>query len=229
MPLWSHQATRRLPPASLTKLMTALLLTDENSSQATTIITISPRARRATGSRLGVYAGERFHFDDLLAATLLASANDACLALAEHVAGTEAQFVARMNQRADELGLKDTHYSNACGHDAVDHYSSAADLARLAALTLERPQITRIVARSHQNITTLDGKRRYTLTNKNLLIGRYPGALGLKTGYTPTAGKCLVAYAQRRQQRVLLVLLNAPNRWWDATDILDLAFTQMAK
>jgi D-alanyl-D-alanine carboxypeptidase (penicillin-binding protein 5/6) len=229
MPLWSHQATRRLPPASLTKLMTALLLTDENSSQATTIITISPRARRATGSRLGVYAGERFHFDDLLAATLLASANDACLALAEHVAGTEAQFVARMNQRADELGLKDTHYSNACGHDAVDHYSSAADLARLAALTLERPQITRIVSRSHQNITTLDGKRRYTLTNKNLLIGRYPGALGLKTGYTPAAGKCLVAYAQRRQQRVLLVLLNAPNRWWDATDILDLAFTQMAK
>ncbi len=224
-PLWAKQATRRLPPASLTKLMTALLLLDAPQpypSQA--VVVISRNAARETGTRLGVRPGERFRLADLLAATVLESANDACHALAEHVAGSEARFVEHMNRRAAELGMRDTHFANACGHDAADHYSTAQDLALLANAALKLPTLSELAALDRRDIATLDGGRAFTLKNRNALIGRYAGALGLKSGYTPRAGKCLIAHARRGKTSVLLVLLNAPNRWWDATDILDLAF-----
>lgn len=219
---WARQPAQRLPPASLTKLMTALLVTDDYQPQA--VVRVSARATRESGTRLKARAGERFRLADLLGAALLDSDNDACLALAEHLAGSEARFVERMNRRAEQLGLRDTHFANACGHDADDHYASARDLALLAEAALQRAPLAEIASRATLDIATVDGARRYRLENKNALIGRYPGAVGLKTGYTPKAGKCLIAYARRGQTGVLLVMLGAPNRWWDATDILDLAF-----
>lgn len=221
-PVWERQASRRLPPASLTKLMTALLVLDDYRPQAT--VTISRTAAAETGSRLGLRSGDSFRIEDLLAAALLHSANDACRALAEHVADSEARFVQRMNRRARELGMQDTRFSNACGHDAPGHYSSAHDLALLANEVLGQRALLELTARQQLKIAALNAPREYHFTNKNALIGRYRGALGLKTGYTSKAGKCLIAYAERDQAKVLLVMLHGGDRWWDAVDILDIAF-----
>lgn len=226
-PLWEKEAGRRLPPASLTKLMTALLVLDAYRPQA--VVTVSRQAARESGARIRLRGGDKFHAEDLLAAMLIGSANDACHALAAHVAGNQEQFVRRMNRRARELGLRDTHFANACGHDADHHYSTARDLAVLANEVLKNSAATGMAAKNEAEISSVDGLRRYRLENKNALIGRYPGALGLKSGYTPKAGKCLIAYAKRGGVEVLLVLLNAPDRWWDASDILDLAFASASR
>jgi len=220
--IWEHRPNDRLPPASLTKLMTALLVLEKGQLQDAASISLA--STRETGSRIVLKAGERIHVQDLLAATMIASANDACHALADHLSGSESAFVARMNRRAIELGMRDTHFTNACGHDASQHYSSAFDLARLAHELLKYPSLLAITSQKSLQIATLDGKKLYTLDNKNALIGRYDGALGLKTGYTPNAGMCLVAFAKRNGHDVLLVMLHGKDRWWDAVDILDLAF-----
>jgi D-alanyl-D-alanine carboxypeptidase (penicillin-binding protein 5/6) len=165
---------------------------------------------------------------DLLAAALIQSANDACHALADWLAGDEARFVELMNRRAGELGLKHTRFANACGHDRPGHQASARDLARLAERAMQAPTIAQLVALPGHEIGTADGSRRFSLTNKNALIGRYEGAIGIKSGFTARAGKCLIAAAQRDGRKVLLVMLNAGNRWWDASDTLDRAFAQLA-
>lgn len=224
--LWEKKADLKLPPASLTKLMTVLLVIENAPLNA--VVPVTQAATRETGSRLGLRVNSRFSVEDLLKATLLHSANDACHALADHVAGSEKKFVALMNVRAKQMGLLDTHFENACGHDAVRHYSSANDLARLANQLLENAFIVSTARLAAAKISSLDGRVSYQLTNRNALVGRYVGIAGLKTGYTSKAGKCLIAYAVRNQQQVLLVLLNAPNRWWDAVDILDLAFSHAA-
>ncbi|MGZ8256269.1 MAG: D-alanyl-D-alanine carboxypeptidase family protein [Gallionella sp.] len=221
VPLWSQQASQSLPPASLTKLMTALLVLEHHQPNASVPITLS--ASRETGTRLGLQAGESFTLRDLLTATLLHSANDACHALADYLAGSEAAFVMQMNRRAQALGLRGTHFQNACGHDAPGHVSTAADLAQIAHELLKHPALLAITAQAQTRITSQQGKV-YSMRNKNALIGHYAGAQGLKTGYTPKAGKCLVAYAQRHKHAVLLVMLHGQDRWWDALDILDLAF-----
>ncbi|MGO8755063.1 MAG: D-alanyl-D-alanine carboxypeptidase family protein [Gallionellaceae bacterium] len=220
--VWEKQSRRRLPPASLTKMMTALLVSEKDQPQA--VVSVSLTAARETGTRLHLVPGERFHVHDLLEAMLIDSANDACHALADFVAGNEARFVRMMNRRAQQLGMRDTHYANACGHDEPNHYSSTHDLALLAGALIKRPGITGITARHEADITTLDGVHGYRFASRNALIGRYPGAIGLKTGYTPSAGKCMVAYVERGGNKVLLVMLHGNDRWWDAADILDLAF-----
>lgn len=221
-PVWERQANRRLPPASLTKLMTVLLVLDDYRPQAE--VTISRTAANETGSRLGLRSGDSFYVEDLLAAALIHSANDACRALAEHIAGSEARFVQRMNRRARELGMRDTRFTNACGHDTPGHYSSARDLALLANESLRHRALLELTNKQQVKIFALNAPRDYHFANKNALIGRYRGALGLKSGYTPKAGKCLIAYAERGSTRVLLVMLHGGDRWWDAADILDLAF-----
>jgi D-alanyl-D-alanine carboxypeptidase (penicillin-binding protein 5/6) len=220
--IWSRHPDKRLPPASLTKLMTALLVLE--AAQPNTEVTIKPSATQETGSRIGLKPSERFRMQDLLAAAMLHSANDACHALADQLADDEPAFVTLMNRRAQALGMHDTHFTNACGHDETGHYSTAHDLSLLAHALLKYPALTDITSQKSLQIATLDGQHSYTLQNKNALIGRYDGALGLKTGFTPKAGKCLVAYAKHGDNTVLLILLHGKDRWWDAADILDLAF-----
>ncbi len=219
--VWEKQAHKRLPQASLTKLMTALLLLEQDRLEDVAVV--SKAATRETGTRLGIKLGEHFRVIDLLAATLLLSANDACHVLADHMSGSEQTFVERMNQRATELGLLNTRFRNACGHDAAQHYSSVHDLALLARELLKHRQVFPLTSQTRLSINTIEGTQ-YTVTNSNALIGRYAGARGLKTGYTAKAGKCLVAFARRGKHEVLLVMLHGKDRWWDAADILDLAF-----
>jgi D-alanyl-D-alanine carboxypeptidase (penicillin-binding protein 5/6) len=210
-----------MKPASLTKMMTAIVAVEALAPGDAVLV--SKRAAAADGVRLGLRAGMRLPAEHLLAAALLRSANDACLALAERVAGSEIAFVARMNERAAALGLADTHFANACGFDAPGHYASARDLARLADAALDKPRIAAIVARESGTATTSDG-RLFRFDNTNVLIGRVDGARGVKTGWTRAAGRCLVAMAERAGTRVLVVMLGAPDRWWDAVAMIESAF-----
>lgn len=226
--VWQKQADQRLPPASLTKMMTALLVLEQQAQTLDAVVRVSPAAARETGSRLALQAGDQLTVADLLAATLIASANDACRALAEHQAGDQTRFVQRMNQRARQLGMHATRFANACGHDASGHYTSARDLARLAHALMQHPQALSLASQRERTIHTVDGRRYFSLKTTNALLGRYPGAIGLKTGRTARAGNCLVALAQRGDTQVLLVLLKGGDRWWDTVDVLDLAFARAA-
>jgi len=220
--VWARNADAPLPPASLTKMMTALLVLERADFRS--VVTVSREASRETGARLGLAAGDRMTVLELLAATLIGSANDACRALADHVAGSETKFLALMNARAREMGLADTRFTNACGHDAPGMRSTARDLARLAETAMGDPVFAKLAGLEDGWISTADAGKKFPLENKNLLIGRYRGAKGVKTGFTGSAGKCLAALAERDGKRVLLVLLNAPDRWWKAEEILDAAF-----
>lgn len=223
-PMWHKNAAKRLAPASLTKLMTALLVSEQLTADAAVVV--DEAAAGETGSKLGLRAGEAFRMHDLLAATLIASANDACRALADHISGNEPTFVQRMNQRAKQMGLRNTRYTNACGHDAPGHYGSVDDLRALALAVMKVPQLASLVATSQMQIASMNTQRTFALVNTNALLGRYQGTIGIKTGTTALAGKCLVALVQRGTHSVLLVLLKGKDRWWDAADIMDIAFAR---
>jgi D-alanyl-D-alanine carboxypeptidase (penicillin-binding protein 5/6) len=216
--LWAGNAGRRLPPASLAKLMTSLLVLERGRLDET--VAVSAAAAKAGGTRMGLRAGERFTARDLLAATVVRSANDACRALADHVA---ADFVALMNARAAALGLAGTRYADPCGHDRDGQHTTAADVARLAEAVMAQPEYLRLARVPRVRVASAAG-RKFELATTNALIGRYAGAIGLKTGYTSAAGHCLVALAERDGTRVLVVMLNSPNRWWNAVGLLDRAF-----
>ncbi|MBI5906257.1 MAG: D-alanyl-D-alanine carboxypeptidase [Deltaproteobacteria bacterium] len=222
--VWARNPGKRLPPGSLAKMMTALLAVER--ARLGEIAVVSGAASRETGTRLGLSAGDRMPVIDLLAATLMGSANDACRALADHVAGSERNFVSLMNDRARAMGLSGTRFANACGHDDPGLHSTARDLARLAEATLGNPVLARLAGLIDGEVSTSDGSRKFVVSNRNQLVGRYRGAKGVKTGYTSRAGRCLAAYAERDGRRVLLVLLDAPDRWWKAEEMLDAAFAE---
>lgn len=217
--LWEGHSGLRLPPASLAKMMTALLVIEDGRLDEA--ISVSSAAARETGTKLGLKAGERFSARDLLTATVVRSANDACRALADARGG--AGFVTRMNERAAALGMKDTRFRNACGHDAPGQYTTASDLALLAKAAAGKPEYLTLSSLPRATIRSLDG-RALSFDNTNALIGRYDGAIGLKTGTTAEAGTCLAALAERDGRRVLLILLRARERWWGGDALLDRAF-----
>jgi len=217
--LWAGQPDARLPPASLAKMMTALIALEHGRLDEG--VTVGKGVLKATGTRMGLKPGDTLHAGDLLAATVVRSANDACQALAEFLDGKD--FVGKMNSRAMALGMKNTHFADPCGHDRAGQYASAADLARLAEEVMKHAEYLRLARQERISFKTAGG-RAFTLRNTNALLGRYEGAIGLKTGYTEGAGNCLVALAERDGVLVLAVLLNAPNRWWNAVGLLDRAF-----
>lgn len=219
-PRWQRNADAPLPPASLTKLMTALLLLEDGDLDRA--VTVSTAAARQHGTRIGLRAGERYQAADLLAAALVASANDACAALAD--GGDPQAFVQRMNRRAAALGLKRTRFRNACGFDAPGHVSTARELAVIARAALRFPEFARMVALPRVAIRPATGARVLSAASTNALIGNYAPAAGVKTGYTAQAGPCLVALGRQRGAEVLLVMLNARNRWWDAIAVLEHGF-----
>jgi D-alanyl-D-alanine carboxypeptidase (penicillin-binding protein 5/6) len=221
---WGFAADTPLPPASLTKLMTALVVVETKAAALDgEDVTISPRAAAIGGARLGLRAGESMRAGDLLAAMLLHSANDACAALAEWTAGSERTFVARMNARAAAMGLAHAHFVNACGFDAPGHEASARDLAALVRAFMAEPRLAAL-ARTESAVVRTRGGRSMRIANTNALLGRVPGAIGAKTGYTSRAGRCLAVIAERHGVRVVAVLLGAGDRWWDAAAMIERAF-----
>jgi len=155
-----------------------------------------------------------------LAAMLITSANDACQAVALHIGGGDVQkFIAAMNDRARALGLRNTHFVNACGFDAPDHYSTAADLASLTRQALEQADFAMMVRTVTRDIATVDGMRRVTLFTTNQLM-LDPEITGVKTGYTAKAGRCLIAGMIKDGHHLLLVGLNLTDRWEQAAALL---------
>lgn len=216
--LYEHDAGKRMSPASLTKIMSALVILERG--QLDDLVTISPNAARAHKTHLRVKAGQVFRLEDLLKAMLIMSANDACLAAVEHVGGDEAQFVTLMNAKAAALGLADTHFSNGCGFDNTDHYSTAEDLAALSVIALDQPIFRQLVREERAIITPVNGHRAYVLHNTNRLLGRIPGVEGIKTGFTSKAGRCLIAKVSQNGSDLLLVILNSKRRWNTATNLI---------
>ncbi len=214
--LLEKDATRRLPPASLTKIMTALVALESAPLQE--VVKIDRRAL-VHHSSYNFRSGEEFLLRDLLTAMLVASANDACEAVAWHVGGNADQFLVMMNERARTLGLKNTHFANACGFDAPGHYSTAADLAKLTEQALQLPIFAMMVRTLVRDISTVDGTRRMSLHSTNELLVD-PDVNGVKTGYTSKAGRCLIASMFKDGDRLLLVGLNVMNRWDQATRLL---------
>lgn len=216
--LYEYQAQRRVPPASLTKIMSALVILEHG--QLHELATVSRKAAAAHKTHLRLKTGQVFRLEDLVKAMLIVSANDACLAAVEHVAGSEEGFVELMNVKAQALGLTDTHYVNACGFDAPDHYSTATDLAMLTEAAMSHPTFRTFVRSKLEVISSINANRSYLLRNTNHLLGRIPGVEGVKTGFTSKAGRCLVAKVSHEGKELLLVLLNSSRRWTTASRLL---------
>ncbi|HSA62061.1 MAG TPA: D-alanyl-D-alanine carboxypeptidase family protein [Nitrospiraceae bacterium] len=214
--LLEKNATRRLPPASLTKIMTALVALESAPLQE--VVKIHPRSI-VHHSSYNFRPGEEFILRDLLTAMLVASANDACEAIAWHVGGDADKFVTMMNHRARALGLANTHFANACGFDAPDHYSTAADLASLTETALHQPFFPMMVRTLVRDIATVDGSRQLSVHSTNELLVD-PDVNGVKTGYTSKAGRCLIASMFKDGHRLLLVALNVVDRWEQASRLL---------
>lgn len=203
------------PPASTAKLMTALLTLQQATLDDP--VTVSAAAAGTEGSRMGLVAGETLTVRDLLYGLLVASGNDAAVALAEHIAGSEADFVAVMNSTAAALGLSATHFANPHGLDAAGMTSSANDLLTVARAALAYPAFVEIVATKDISVAG------HALTNTNELLGVYPGADGIKTGTTDEAGQCLVASVSRDGHRLVAVILSSQDRYADARALFEFA------
>ena len=224
--LCENNADEKLPPASVTKIMTLLLVTeaiDNGKINLNDKVTTSEHAASMGGSQIWLEVGETMTVDELLKAAAVASANDASVSLAEYVAGSEEGFVASMNERAKQLGMKNTCFKNACGLDEEGHYTSARDIAIMSKELLSHDTIKKYTSLWMDSLR--EGKTE--LVNTNKLVRFYLGATGLKTGTTDKAGCCLAASAKRDNMELIAVVLNAENsneRFTGAKKLLDYGF-----
>ncbi len=233
--IWAGAPDTPRAPASLTKLLTALVLLEQDWKPAA-VIRVSRAAAAVEGTRAGLRAGESLTADDALTALLVRSANDACRALVESAAASTAEFALRMNARARALGMTRSHFGDPCGLDAPGQQSTVRDLLRLGAAALAEPRIANRAGRAEARITTIASGggardaasgRAIDLRNSNALLGRVAGTIGLKSGFTSNAGRCVIAVAVRDGHHVWVVLLNAPNRWWVTQGLIEEAFSRV--
>jgi D-alanyl-D-alanine carboxypeptidase (penicillin-binding protein 5/6) len=222
--LWRRLPDRVLPIASLTKMMTALIVVQRSAPDDK--VRVTKEALAYKGSAVGVLPkGKRVKLETMLNGLLLPSGNDAAIALAQRMSGTVARFVARMNDQARQLGLECTRFSSPDGFEDAGNHSCAVDLAALARAVLDQPRLARIVRRRRAVLPfPIKGGRLYLFNNNPLLRTGYPGAIGIKTGYTDAAGRCLVAAAQRKGRRLGVVLLHSPDPGKQARQLLDRGF-----
>lgn len=224
----SHEA---LPPASITKIMTMLLLMEAIEAGKTamnSVVRVSDYAASMGGSQIYLEPGEAMTVKDLLKGIAVASANDASVAIAEHVAGTEEQFVQLMNERAKQLGMDDTHFTNASGLPAPGQTTSAHDVAIMSRELLKHEKITAFT-KIYQDYLRKDTDKPFWLVNTNKLVKFYEGVDGLKTGYTSEAKFCLSATAKRGDFRLIAVVMGEPDtktRNREISRMFDYAFNQ---
>jgi D-alanyl-D-alanine carboxypeptidase (penicillin-binding protein 5/6) len=216
---WADATDQRRQPASLAKLLTALVLLESPRWQPEAHVTVSAAAAGIEGSRIGLRQGEVLRAIDLLTGMLVRSGNDACLALVEHDAGSMPAFAERMNRHAAALGMRDSHFVHPCGLDARGQYTTVTDLLALAEAARQEPRILQRAGAQSGEIRTRAG-RRVAFHNSNALIGREPDVIGLKSGFTSQAGNCVIALASAEGHTVVLVLLGAKDRWWEATGMI---------
>ncbi len=214
----------RLPMASTTKIMTALVAI-ENCEDITKEIVVSPSAVGVEGSSVYLYEGERLTLKDLLYAMLLESANDAAAAIAIEIGGSIKGFADMMNRKAAALGLENTHFENPHGLDGEDHYTTARELGKIAACAMQNETFSEIVSTYKKTIPLNGTEGVRLLINHNKLLKNYDGAIGIKTGYTKKSGRCLVSAAERDGLKLICVTLSAPDDWRDHKTLLDYGFS----
>ena len=225
----AYNENERLAPASMTKIMSLILIMEEiekGSLKLDEVITISKKASSMGGSQIYLEVNEKMSVDDLLKAICVGSANDAVVALAERISGTEEAFVFKMNEKAKALGLKNTNFKNATGLDIANHYSSSYDMAMMARELVRHEKILEYSG-IYETYLRANTNKKFWLVNTNKLIKTYDGMDGLKTGYTNEAGYCLTATAKRNDMRLIGVIMGedtSQNRNDEMTKMLDYGF-----
>lgn len=234
--LYEKDADTRRSPASITKIMTLILIFDaleKGSLKLTDTVTTSAHAKSMGGSQVFLEEGETQDAETMIKCIVIASGNDASVAMAEHLAGSEQEFVRRMNERAQGLGMKNTNFEDCCGlTESEDHYTTARDIALMSReLITKYPQVLAYSSIWMENIThqTRKGTTEFGLTNTNKLLRSYEGCVGLKTGSTSAAKYCLSAVAERNNISLISVVMAAPNykiRFKDAASMLNYGFAR---
>ncbi len=222
--VYQKQANTRLPMASTTKLMTALVALELASP--THIVKVAPEAVGVEGSSIYLTEGETLTLEQLLYALLLESANDAAAAIAIDLCGSIEAFAKEMNRKASSLGLTDTHFTNPHGLDDEEHYTTARELALIARSALENELLSTICATRKTTIPHAGTDSMRLLVNHNKLLRFYDGCIGMKTGFTKKSGRTLVSAAKRDGVTLIAVTLNAPDDWNDHSEMLDYGFSQ---
>lgn len=211
--IFEKNSNEKLPMASMTKMMTLLLIIENIESgnlKWNEKVTASEYASSMGGSQIFLEPGEEMTVEDLVKGICIGSGNDASVAMAERIGGTEEEFVKMMNKRAKELGLKDTNFVNACGLDADNHYSSAHDMAMIAKELVKHEKILEYTG-TYEDYLRKDTDNSFWLVNTNKLVRYYSGVDGLKTGYTETAGYCITTTAKKNNMRLITVVMGEPS------------------
>ena len=218
---------KQRPPASLTKIMTAIIAL-ENSSPGD-VVTISKNAASVyEGQTIILRNGDKITLDNLLKAALIYSANNSTVAIAEHVAGSEKYFLEMMNEKARLIGAVNTHFTNTNGYTHPNHYSTACDLALITRYALNNPAFRKYVRSKEANVKWIEPKKSEKINSTNRLLGgSYPGIEGVKTGSTSAAGNCLIVLANRDGRSLITVVLDCYDRYQDTMAVLDYGFNQI--
>ena len=224
--LWAKGADEKRPMASTTKIMTALL-TLEAAACSDRTVEITQDMVCVEGSSMGLQAGDRISLSGLAAGMLSTSGNDAANAAAYALAGGPVAFAEKMNRRAKELGMTHTHFVTPSGLDDDNHYSTASDMAKLACAAMKNETFATLVSQKKSKVKFIQPACTQTFTNHNKLLSMYRGCIGVKTGFTKKAGRCLVSCAERNGVRLIVVTLNAPDDWKDHQTLLDYGFTRL--
>ena len=215
--LFAKNENEKLPMASTTKLMTALIALEKLKSDQ--IITVPTLHTLPLDSVMGLTAGDKVSVSELMHGLLIESGADAAETLAIATSGSENQFVALMNEKASMFNLTNTQFTNVVGHDATGHYSTAKDLSKLARIAMSNKQIAEIVG-ERSYVASSEAGKKYYLTNTNLLIGT-PGYIGVKTGTTYQAGECLISLYDDGERKILGVVITSPDRFGETQDIIE--------
>jgi D-alanyl-D-alanine carboxypeptidase (penicillin-binding protein 5/6) len=219
--IFSKDESQVLRPASLTKVMTSILAIE--SGKMNSVVTITAEMKRVEPTISNFKVGEKFYLKDLVHAAMIKSANDAANAIAIYLGnGNKQVFVNMMNIKAKKLGMSNTNFTNPCGFDIANHKSTAKDLLILAEYAIKSPVFNSIVKLNKYSFRAINTKKTYVVYSSNKLLRTVPYIVGLKTGYTAKAGACLIARAKKGNKDVLMVMLNAQNRWPNAKKALDL-------
>ena len=220
--LYSKNGTKRMPMASTTKVMTAIVAI-ESGIPLDTKIKVPKEAVGIEGSSVYLKQNEVVSFEMLLYALMLSSANDAAVAIAYVVSGSVDNFVALMNKKADELGLADTNFTNPHGLYDENHYTTAENLAKIMAYAMKNQDFAKITSSKNKAFAREDGTS-FALSNHNRLLKAYDGVIGGKTGFTKKSGRCLVTCAERNGLKLIAVTLDAPDDWNDHAKLYDFGF-----
>jgi len=220
--LYEQNAHQPLPMASTTKVMTALLALEKGNLSDT--VTASENAFGVPGTSIYLSQGEQLSLEEMLYGLMLASGNDAAVAIAEHIGGSVSEFCRMMTARAEEIGCENTVFSTPHGLPSDHHHTTAWDLALITREAMQNPVFREIVSTQRATLPWANHEYDRVLTNKNKLLSSYPGALGVKTGYTKAAGRCLVFAAQQEGLCLIGVVLNCPDWFNEATALLNRGF-----